>query len=197
MRATFKIAIRSLYSAALSFEGAMSDVVYRFCPMCGATLERRLLKAGDPERLVCISCGFVFYLDPKVAVGTIIRAADGRLVLVRRAIEPGYGLWVFPGGYVDRGEQVTAAAIREAREEAGLDIQIDDLVNIYSYSGRSPLIIVYSATILSGELCIDDECLEARLFTREEIPWEALAFRSTREALEDYFRTERRSSETT
>ena len=61
------------------------------------------------------------YLDPKVAVGTIISTGDGRLVLVRRAIEPGYGLWVFPGGYVDRGEQIIEAAVREAREESGLD----------------------------------------------------------------------------
>ena len=70
---------------------------------------------------MCASCGFVFYMDPKVAVGTVIRTADDRVVLVRRAIEPGYGLWVFPGGYVDRGEQVLDAAVREAREESGLD----------------------------------------------------------------------------
>ena len=91
------------------------DIHYRFCPTCAGELESRLLKKGEPERLVCTRCGQVIYLDPKVAVGTIVRADDGRLVLVRRAIEPGYGLWVFPGGYVDRGEAVTAAAIREAR----------------------------------------------------------------------------------
>jgi 8-oxo-dGTP diphosphatase len=66
--------------------------------------------------MTCPACDFVQYLDPKVAVGTIIRADDGRLVLVRRAIEPGYGLWVFPGGYVDRGEHIVEAAVREARE---------------------------------------------------------------------------------
>jgi 8-oxo-dGTP diphosphatase len=165
----------------------MMEGVYRFCPRCGAELESRLLKGGDPERLVCVSCGFVFYQDPKVAVGTIIRVADGRLVLVRRAIEPGYGLWVFPGGYVDRGEEVKTAAIREAREEAGLEVRIDNLVNVYSYADSSPVIIVYSAIAVGGELCIDDECLEARLFDRHEIPWDALAFRSTRQALEDYF----------
>ena len=74
---------------------------------------------------MCTSCGFVFYMDPKVAVGTIIRTADEHLVLVRRAIEPGYGLWVFPGGYVDRGEEITAAALREAKEESGLDPRIN------------------------------------------------------------------------
>ena len=112
---------------------------------------------------------------------------DGRqIVLVKRAIEPGYGKWVFPGGYVDRGEEITLAAIREAREEAGLDVRLDHLVNIYSYAGRAPVIVVYAATMISGELAVDDEGLEAREFDLDEIPWDDLAFRSTREALRDY-----------
>lgn len=164
----------------------MTEVDYRFCPACGGALGTRLLKAGDPERLVCSACGFVFYMDPKVAVGTIIRTGDDRLVLVRRAIEPGYGLWVFPGGYVDRGEEITAAALREAREECGLEIRLERLVNVYSYKGRAPIIIVYAATVIGGELCNDDECLEARFFRPDEIPWAALAFRSTGEALREY-----------
>jgi ADP-ribose pyrophosphatase YjhB (NUDIX family) len=159
---------------------------YRFCPTCGGALETRLLKTTEPERLVCAACGFVFYLDPKVAVGTIIRVPDSRLVLVKRAIEPGYGRWVFPGGYVDRGEELAAAAVREAREECGLDVRLDRLINIYSYAGRTPIIIVYAATAIGGELCADDECLEAALFERQRIPWDELAFRSTREALEHY-----------
>jgi ADP-ribose pyrophosphatase YjhB (NUDIX family) len=161
-------------------------VQYRFCPACGGALETRSLKASEPDRLVCGACGFVFYLDPKIAVGAIIADADGRIVLVRRAIEPGYGLWVFPGGYVDRGEELTRAAIREAREECGLDIRLDGLVNIYSYAGRTPIIVVYAATALTAELCSDDECLEARLFQPSDIPWDALAFRSTGDALRDY-----------
>ena len=160
--------------------------MFRFCPVCAAPLESRLLKAGEPLRLVCTSssCGFVFYLDPKLAVGTVIRDASERIVLVRRAIEPGYGKWVFPGGYVDRGEEVRAAAVREAREETGLDIRLDELIDIYSYAGRIPVIVVYAATMLGGCLACDDEGLEARFFEPGEIPWEELAFRSTREALE-------------
>ena len=159
---------------------------YAFCPMCGGDLEPRSLKTTEPERLVCTRCGFVFYLDPKVAVGTIIETADEGIVLVRRAIDPGYGLWVFPGGYVDRGEEVRAAAIREAREECGLEIRLDRLIDVYSYAGAAPVIIVYAATAVGGDLCNDDECLEARVFTRQTIPWDELAFRSTKEALRDH-----------
>jgi ADP-ribose pyrophosphatase YjhB (NUDIX family) len=148
-----------------------------------------VLKASEPTRLVCTSlaCGFVFYLDPKIAVGTIIRMPDERIVLVRRAIEPGYGKWVFPGGYVDRGEEITLAAMREAREESGLDVRLDRLINIYSYGGRAPIIVVYAATYVGGELAVDDEGLEAQTFDRTSVPWDELAFRSTREALTDYF----------
>jgi ADP-ribose pyrophosphatase YjhB (NUDIX family) len=184
MRAIFKIDIRGLYARQSLVP--LHEPAYRFCPSCGSALESRLLKAGDPERLVCSACAFILYLDPKVAVGTIITTEDDQIVLVRRAIEPGYGLWVFPGGYVDRGEQVTAAAIREAREEAGLVVELDGLVNIYSYAGRPLVIIVYTARVVSGELQIDEESLEARLFGRDEIPWDELAFVSTREALRDF-----------
>lgn len=159
---------------------------YHFCPTCGGTLDSRLLKAGEPERLVCTACGFIFYLDPKVAVGTIIRTDENRIVLVRRAIQPGYGRWVFPGGYVDRGEPLILAAIREAREECGLEISIHGLVNVYSYVGRAPVIIVYAATAIAGELQADDESLEAGLFETTAVPWDELAFQSTGDALRDY-----------
>jgi ADP-ribose pyrophosphatase YjhB (NUDIX family) len=128
----------------------------------------------------------VFYLDPKVAVGTIIKSHSGQIVLVRRAIEPGYGKWVFPGGYVDRGETLTSAAMREAREECGLDVRLDALVNLYSYAGRAPVIVVYAATATGGTLCIDDESLEVLEWDVAAIPWNDLAFRSTHEGLRDY-----------
>jgi ADP-ribose pyrophosphatase YjhB (NUDIX family) len=165
----------------------LHDHAFRFCPRCGGRLVARLLKPGDPERLVCTSCHHVLYLDPKVAVGTIIRNLDGRVVLVQRAIEPGFGRWVFPGGYVDRGEPLESAALREAREECGLDVRLDGLVNLYSYAGRTPIIIVYAATTIRGTICVDEESLDVRWFAREDIPWTALAFPSTRHALTDYF----------
>ena len=161
---------------------------FRYCPVCGSALEPRILRVGEPTRLVCTNaaCGFVFYLDPKVAVGTVISGPDGRILLVKRAIEPGYGKWVFPGGYVDRGEEVMMAAIREAKEEAGLDVRIGRLIGIYSYAGRTPIIIVYAATVVGGELAVDEEGLEAQWFEPSAIPWDELAFLSTSEALRDF-----------
>ena len=160
---------------------------YRYCPLCGCVLTAKLIKAGEPERLVCGECKHVVYLDPKVAVGTIIRMEDDRIILVRRAIEPGIGKWVFPGGYVDRGEEMTAAATREALEETNLNVRLVGLINIYSYTGRTPVIIVYAATVVSGVLRHCEESLEIGRFSRNEIPWHNLAFRSTQEALRDYF----------
>ena len=165
---------------------------YSFCPLCGGDLELRTLKPTEPGRLVCVRCGFIFYLDPKVAVGTIIHDERDHIVLAKRAIEPGYGKWVIPGGYVDRGEEVKVAAVREAREEVGLEIELGDLIDVYSYPGRAPVIIVYAATILGGCLACDDEGLEARVFALEEIPWEELAFRSTHEALRQFLGGPRR-----
>jgi ADP-ribose pyrophosphatase YjhB (NUDIX family) len=194
MRATFRIDIplgnytgcETRSSTATPLHAHDDSHSYQFCPRCGGALERRLLKPTEPERPVCTRCGFVFYIDPKIAVGTIIRTGSDRIVLVRRAIEPGYGLWVFPGGYVDRGESLTAAAIREAREECGLDVHLDALVNIYSYPGRAPVIVVYAATAVGGSLCVDDECLESAEYDSSTIPWDRLAFRSTNEGLRDY-----------
>jgi 8-oxo-dGTP diphosphatase len=167
---------------------------YSFCPLCGGDLELRTLKTTEPSRLVCIRCGFIFYLDPKVAVGTIITDEREQIVLVRRAIEPGYGKWVFPGGYVDRGEDVKVAAVREAREEVGLDVRLDRLINVYSYPGRAPVIIVYAATMIGGCLGCDDEGLEAKFFAADEIPWQELAFRSTHEALREFLEAGKRSA---
>ena len=151
-------------------------------------LFRSVLKPTEPARHVCTACGFVHYVDPKVAVGTIIADDRGHVVLVRRAIHPGYGKWVFPGGFIDRGETVAAAALREAREECGLDVDLGPLVDIYSYPGVAVIVIVYAATVVGGTLACDDESLEARFFHADDIPWDELAFQSTREALAAFLR---------
>ncbi len=158
---------------------------YRHCPMCGGRLESRVVMQHDPPRLVCSACGFVFYVDPKVAVGAIA-SRDGEIVLLRRAIEPGYGKWVFPGGYVDRGETLEHAVRREALEEINAEIRVGPLLNAYSYEGGPVIVIVFAAQLIGEELQGGEEALEVRLFEPAEIPWDDLAFRSTREALREY-----------
>lgn len=157
----------------------------RFCPQCGGALARQRLKAIEPERLVCGSCAFIFYDDPKVAACTI-PVIDGQIVLLKRGIEPSYGKWVFPGGFLDRGEPVEAAAIRETWEEVNLKVEITQLLNVYSYPGYPVVVIVYLAKVLGGQLQAMDEALEVRTFACDEIPWDEIAFQSTRDALKDY-----------
>jgi 8-oxo-dGTP diphosphatase len=166
------------------------DVEYQFCPVCGGSLRERNLKEQEPARLVCTQCDFVFYLDPKVVACSVVEM-DGRIVLLKRAIDPQRGKWVLPGGYVDRGEEVTAAAARETREECGLSTRIARLLGVYSYPGRPAVVVVYVAEYVSGELIVGDETEEVGLYREEEIPWDRLAFQSTVDALRDYQRQER------
>jgi mutator protein MutT len=162
------------------------DLGFRHCPRCGDALQARRLKAGEPDRLCCGGCEFVFYLDPKVAAGIIV-THQGRIVLLRRAIEPRYGAWVFPGGFVDRGEHPEEAAVREAEEEAGVGVTLEGLLGIYSHPPGSPVIlVVYHGLVISGEPEALDESLEVGLFPPEALPWPELAFDTTRLALADY-----------
>ena len=158
---------------------------YSFCPRCGGPLTSRKLKPTEPERLVCTVCGFVFFLDPKVAAGTLF-TIEGKIPLLQRSIEPSYGKWVFPGGFVDRGEAIRDAAVRETREEAHLEVRLVSLLNVYSYSGSPVVLVVYAAEVIGGKLEAGDECLDVGLFAPEDIPWWELAFPSTREAVGEY-----------
>ena len=166
---------------------AHGHVEYRFCPRCGGGLERRIVKAMEPKRLVCQACSFIFYQDPKVVAGTVF-TLDGGIVLLKRDVEPAMGKWVFPGGYVDRGESVQEAAIRETKEESKVDVKLGPLLNVYSYPRSPNVIVVYAADIVGGELAAGDETIEARSFAPSAIPWKELAFDSTRDALNDYIR---------
>ena len=163
------------------------DSNHRYCLRCAGELRLREIKAGDPKRLVCDRCEYIHYLDPKVSACTIL-IQDGKLALLKRAIEPGLGKWVFPGGFVDRGETLEQAAIREAKEEAGVDVSLKGLIGAYSYQGSPVVIIVYAATIETGELRPLDEMLDLKLCAREEIPWNDLAFPSTADAIRDFYR---------
>ena len=166
-------------------------IEYRFCPRCGGDLEKRIVKAMEPKRLVCQNCSFIFYQDPKVVAGTIFTVRGG-IVLLKRGVEPAMGKWVFPGGYVDRGESVDDAAIRETKEECQLDVELSSLLNVYSYPGSPNIIVVYAAEVVGGELTAADESVEAGSFLPSDIPWENLAFASTKDALNDHIKLYRK-----
>ena len=160
---------------------------YDFCPRCGSRLETRLLKDGDPERLVCGACGFVFYLGPKLVAGAIFEL-HGEVVLIQRDIEPGYGKWTFPGGFVERGERAEVAAEREVLEESGLEIEVAEIIGLYTYEGEVPAIAVFAARVVGGEPTPLDETMDVKGFPRDGLPWSEMAFPSTEQALKDYLR---------
>src|SRR5215210_3649930 len=165
----------------------MNPPEYRYCPVCAGCFETRVIKGGEPERLICGECGFVFYLGPKLVAGAVFEL-DGKIVLVQRAIEPGYGKWTFPGGFVERGERAEAAAEREVLEEAGLEIEVGEIVGLYTYDGQTPAIAVFAAEVTGGEPAPLDETMDVRSFPRNGLPWTEMAFPSTEQALKDYLR---------
>ena len=150
-------------------------------------MEERVLKDGDPGRLMCEECGFVYYLGPKLVAGAIFEL-DGGIVLIQRDIEPGYGKWTFPGGFVERGERAEAAARREVLEESGLEIEVREIVGLYTYEGEVPAIAVFAAGVTGGKPTPLDETMDVRSFPRDGLPWAEMAFPSTEHALKDYLR---------
>jgi 8-oxo-dGTP diphosphatase len=161
----------------------------KYCPRCAGVLEERYIEVEQHLRKICPGCGFIFYLNPKVVAGAIPRQ-DNQIWLVRRNIEPSFGSWTFPAGYVDLGERVPDAAVRETHEESRLHIRLDGLLNVYSYANVGIVLVVYRATVTGGVPGVTPESQEIRAFHLDEIPWGGLAFPSTREALADYLKFE-------
>ena len=146
-----------------------------------------MVKDGEPKRLVCETCSFVFYQGPKLVAGALFEL-DGGIVLVQRDIEPGYGKWTFPGGFVERGERTESAAEREVLEETGLEVKAGEIVGLYSYEDQVPVIAVFSGRVTGGEPRPLDETMVVEVFPRDGLPWSEMAFPSTEHALEDYLR---------
>ena len=160
----------------------------RFCVSCGAPLEYRAWERGDGSMQLCCTgpgCRHVHFLDPKVAAG-VIPTQGGKAVILQRAHNPGKGLWTFPGGFVNRGEVVSAAAAREAREEAGVDVKMGPLLGVYSLPENPTVLIVYAGEITAGEPRALAECTDMRLVGPGEIPYDDLAFDTTRAAFRDW-----------
>jgi len=162
-------------------------LVPKFCPHCAGRLAPKVIEGR--ERLVCRECGFIFYLNPKVAAGTLIED-EGRVVLVRRKVEPCVGRWALPSGFVEYDETVEEAAIRESREETGLEVELDGLLGVYSIKDdlHGPLVLVlYSAHVVGGELVAGDDASEVRLFAPAEVPTD-IAFQAHRQALRNWIK---------
>jgi 8-oxo-dGTP diphosphatase len=155
----------------------MADTEFNYCPRCGT-------KANHEERFgkirpVCPKCGWIHFVDPKVAAAVLIEQ-DGRVLLVRRAGEPFRGLWTLPAGFINGGEDPAEAAVRECLEETGLNVRVNGILNIISgkeHPRGADFIIVYHAEVIDGELKPDDDADAAEWFARENLP--PLAFRAT------------------
>jgi ADP-ribose pyrophosphatase YjhB (NUDIX family) len=139
---------------------------HAFCPACGTRLEPDTGPGGRPA---CPQCGFVRYEDPKVATG-VVAERDGQILLVRRNHEPMLGRWSFPSGFVDAGEAVSDAAVREVREETGVEVRIDRLLGVYSRAGDTVVFIAYAGVIVDGTPEPSDEAFEVGLFAPEAMP---------------------------
>ena len=150
----------------------------RYCPSCAAALETK--EVFGHERPVCPNCARVIFYDPKVAVICIV-PRDGKVLMIRRATDQGYGLWGLPGGYVDRGEVVERAAAREVWEETGLQVEPGELIGLFSEEGNPVMVAVYAARETGGALEAGPEALEVGFFDVDDLP--ELAFPRDREVL--------------
>lgn len=151
----------------------------RWCTACGAAL------TVDGRHRVCTGCGRTHFRDPKVGVGVVVLDQRGRLLLVRRGVSPGKGLWALPAGYVDADEDPREAAARETLEETGLEVEVCRIIDVYPSPvtgghGGASFFLAFEARATGGRLAAADDALDARFFEADELP--ELAFPSTRDA---------------
>lgn len=158
----------------------------KFCSTCGASVSLRIPQGDNRERFVCTSCQTIHYQNPKIVAGCIPEW-EGKILLCRRAIEPRYGLWTLPAGFMENGETTEQAAMRETWEEAGARINIANLYSIFSIPHISQVYMLFRGELVEGIYKAGQESLECGLFDAHGIPWEQLAFPVVRETLQRYF----------
>jgi ADP-ribose pyrophosphatase YjhB (NUDIX family) len=157
----------------------------KFCCQCGGPVSRKVPPGDSLQRFVCDSCQEIHYQNPKIVVGCIPEW-DGQVLLCRRAIEPRYGLWTFPAGFMEQGESLEEAVIRETLEEAETEVDLDGLYGVFSLPHVSQVYIVYRAKLRKPSFRAGAESLDAHLFALEAIPWQSIAFPVIRESLRRY-----------
>jgi ADP-ribose pyrophosphatase YjhB (NUDIX family) len=160
-----------------------------FCANCGTSLVAGVPPTEQRERMACPACGHIAYVNPRLVVTTIPVTDAGEAVLLRRGIEPGYGSWAQPGGFLEVDETVSEGAIRETLEETGLLVEPGDLLGIYSRLEAAVVTLVFEARIVGGEPRETPEALEVRAFAPDAIPWAEVAFKTSYFALRDWVET--------
>ncbi len=159
----------------------------KHCRACGSPVNYVVPADDNRERAVCTACGTIHYENPLNVVGTVPVLDDGRVLLCRRNIEPRYGLWTLPAGFMELGETTAEGAMRETDEEAGARIELEGLFTLLNVVRVGQVHIFYRARLLDDQFAPGPETIEARLFAEHEIPWDELAFRTVRETLHRYF----------
>jgi ADP-ribose pyrophosphatase YjhB (NUDIX family) len=157
-----------------------------FCTDCGTALAFGAVDGEHRDRLSCPACGHIAYVNPRLVVTTLPITDDGRVVLLRRGIDPGRGQWAQPGGFLEVDETVNQAAIRETWEETRLLVEPGEIVGLYTRLEAAVVTIVFEARIVGGEAQTTPEALEVAAFAPAAIPWSGLAFRTTTWALRDW-----------
>ena len=160
----------------------------RYCSRCGQPLAPAMLPEENRERLACAACGFIAYVNPRLVVTTLPVTDDGRLVLLRRGIEPGKGWWAQPGGFLEVDETVTEAAVRETLEETGLFVVPGEIVGLYARLEASVVVVAFEADVAGGTMRTTPEALEVRPFAPADIPWTDIAFKTSFHAIRDWVR---------
>ncbi len=157
-----------------------------FCSACAAPVSLRVPPGDTLPRYCCDACGAVHYRNPLIVTGCIVEADDGRLLLCKRAIEPRSGYWTMPAGFMENDETLTEAAARETLEEACAKVEILGLSSIISVPRMNQVHIMFRARLLGNSFAAGEETTEAMLVDETAIPWEDLAFRTVRSALERF-----------
>jgi ADP-ribose pyrophosphatase YjhB (NUDIX family) len=158
----------------------------RHCRACGTAVQYRVPDGDNRERAVCTACATVQYENPNNVVGTVPVWGE-QVLLCRRAIEPRYGLWTLPAGFLELGETTAQGAVRETDEEAGANIELGALFTVLNVVRVGQVHLFYLARMLDTTLNPGNETIEARLFHEVDIPWDQIAFRTVRETLQHYF----------
>lgn len=158
----------------------------KFCSQCGATVSHKIPEGDNLPRYICDNCNAIHYQNPRVIAGCIAEWQDS-ILLCKRAIEPRYGLWTLPAGFMENRETTAEGAAREAMEEANARIQNISLFSVFSIPHISQVYMMYRGDLDQGFASAGQESLEVDLFREQDIPWNELAFPVMRETLKLYF----------